>query len=45
MGVFKRWIKSKDGSKAAYWYIRYTVKGKEKWESVGKVVLLCQLRY
>ncbi|MGH7801027.1 MAG: phage integrase [Thermodesulfobacteriota bacterium] len=37
MGVFKRWIKSKDGSKNAYWYIRYTVNGKEKWESIGKV--------
>lgn len=36
MGVFKRWIQSKDGSKTAYWYIRYTVNGKEKWESVGK---------
>jgi len=37
MGVFKRWIKSKDGSKTAYWYIRYTVNGKDNWESVGKV--------
>ena len=36
MGVFKRWIKSKEGSKTACWYIRYTVNGKEKWESVGK---------
>ena len=36
MGVFKRWIQSKDGSKTAYWYIRYWVNGKEKWESVGK---------
>ncbi len=36
MGVFKRWIKSKDGSKTPYWYIRYTVNGREKWESVGK---------
>ena len=36
MGVFKRWIKSQGGSKTAYWYIRYTVNGKEKWESVGK---------
>ena len=37
MGVFKRWIKSKNGSKAAYWYIRYSVNGKDKWESAGKV--------
>jgi len=36
MGVFKRWIKSKDGSKTPYWYMRYTVNGKEKWESIGK---------
>ena len=36
MGVFKRWIKSKDGSNTPYWYIRYAVNGKEKWESVGK---------
>lgn len=35
---FKRWISSKDGSKTAYWYIRYPLgNGKEKWESVGKV--------
>lgn len=40
MGVFKRWIKSKDGSKGAYWYIRYTINGKEKWESVGKVGMI-----
>lgn len=37
MGVFKRWTESKDGSKTAYWYIRYTVNGKDKWESVGKI--------
>ncbi len=37
MGVFKRWRKSEDGSKAAFWYIRYAVNGKIKWESVGKV--------
>jgi integrase len=36
MGVLKRWTKSKDGARTAYWYIRYTVNGKEKWESVGK---------
>lgn len=37
MGVFKRWRKAKDGSKTAYWYIRYSVDGNEKWESAGKV--------
>lgn len=36
MGLLKRLIKSKAGSKNAYWYIRYTVNGKERWESVGK---------
>ena len=36
MGVFKRWIPSKKG-KTAYWYIRYTVNKKPKWESIGKV--------
>lgn len=40
MGVFKRWIKNKDGSERAYWYIRYAVNGKEKWESVGKVGMI-----
>lgn len=37
MGVFKRWIKSKDGAKTPYFYIRYALNGKIKWESVGKV--------
>ena len=37
MGVFKRWIKSKNESKTAYWYIRYSLNGKDHWESVGKV--------
>ena|SRR3990167_9278376 len=37
MGVFKRYVKSKDGVLTPYWYIRYTVNGKDKWESVGKV--------
>ena len=37
MGVFKRHIKSKNGTKSAYWYIRYTAEGRDKWESVGKV--------
>lgn len=36
MGVFKRWRKGEDGSKAAFWYIRYAVNGKIKWEAVGK---------
>jgi len=36
MGVFKRWHEHKDGSKTAYWYIRYTINGKDKWESIGK---------
>jgi len=36
MGVFKRLIPSKKG-KTAYWYIRYTVNKKPKWESIGKV--------
>jgi len=36
MGVFKRLIPSKKG-KTAYWYIRYTVNKKSKWESIGKV--------
>ncbi len=37
MGVFKRLRKSKDGSTAAFWYIRYSVNGEMKWESVGKL--------
>jgi len=37
MGVFKRWIKSKDGKNTPYWYIRFAMNGKMKWESVGKV--------
>jgi len=36
MGAFKRWIPNKKG-KTAYWYIRYTVNKKPKWESIGKV--------
>jgi integrase len=36
MGVFKRWRKYEDGSKAAFWYIRYALNGKIKWEAVGK---------
>ncbi len=37
MGVLKRSVKHKDGTKSTYWYIRYTVNGRDKWESVGKV--------
>ena len=37
MGVFKRWRNSKDGSKIPYWYIRYALNGKIKWEAIGKV--------
>ncbi len=37
MGVFKRTWTNKDGKKAAYWYIRYRVKGKLYMESVGRV--------
>lgn len=36
MSVFKRAIKTKQGN-SQYWYIDYTVNGKRKWESVGKV--------
>jgi len=37
MGVFKRWVKSKESTKTAYWYVRYSINGKDKWESAGKV--------
>jgi len=40
MGVFKRWIKSKDGKNTPYWYIRFAMNGKMKWESAGKVGLI-----
>lgn len=36
MGVFKRRINNKKGN-TAYWYARYRVNGKDKWESLGKV--------
>ena len=36
MSVFKRTIKTKQG-KSQYWYIDYSLNGKRKWESVGKV--------
>jgi len=35
MGVFKRVRKAKDGSENKYWYIRYTINGRDKWESIG----------
>lgn len=37
MGVFKRTREHKDGTKVAYWYIRFALNGKIKWESVGEV--------
>jgi len=37
MGVFKRQRINKEGKQASYWYIIYSLKGKMKWESVGKV--------
>lgn len=41
MGVFKRYTTGKDGTKTAYWYIRYSLgNGKEKWESIGQVGLM-----
>jgi len=39
MGVFKR-IRKLNGKKSEYWYIDYTINGKRKWESVGKVGLV-----
>jgi integrase len=36
MGVFKRTV-IRNESKREYWYIDYTVNGKRKWESVGRV--------
>lgn len=35
--VFKRKIKSKNGNVNEYWYIRYRLHGKDKWESIGRV--------
>ena len=37
MGVFKRIRKNKDGSKTAYWYVRYMVNGRDTWASIGKI--------
>jgi len=39
MGVFKR-TTNRSGKKRGYWYIEYTLDGKTKWESVGKVGLV-----
>jgi len=36
MSVFKRTINTKQG-KSQYWYIDYTLNGKRRWESVGRV--------
>ena len=40
MSVFKKRYKNKGGKTSEYWYIDYTVDGKRKWESVGKVGLV-----
>jgi len=37
MGVFKRTRKKSDGKETKYYYIRYMLYGKMKWESVGEV--------
>jgi len=37
MGVFKRTRKRSDGKETKYYYIRYMLYGKMKWESVGEV--------
>jgi len=37
VGVQKREYIKKDGTKSSYWYIRYSVNGKDIWRSVGKV--------
>ncbi len=36
MGVFKRRVNS-NKKESVFWYIRYSLNGKDKWESVGKV--------
>jgi len=36
MSEFKRSRKDKNGKKKEYWYIRYTLNGKDKWESIGE---------
>ena len=37
MGVFKRSRTNKLGKKVDFWYMRYSLNGKMKWEQVGKV--------
>jgi len=37
MGVFRRTRTNKDGKKTDFWYMRYSLNGKMKWEQVGKV--------
>ena len=37
MGVFKRTRKNAEGKTTSYYYIRYMLNGKMKWESVGEV--------
>jgi len=37
MGVFKRTRTNKHGKKVDFWYMRYSLNGKMKWEQVGKV--------
>ena len=37
MGVFKRTRKKVGGSEVEFYYIRYALNGKMKWESVGEV--------
>ena len=40
MGVFKRTRVTQDGVSNQYWYIRYRVNGKDKYESVGRIPLV-----
>ena len=37
MGVFKRVITRKDGTRVAYWYSRNQVDGRDRWKQIGKV--------
>jgi len=37
MGEFKRLRKNKNGKNKEFWYIRYLLNGKDKWELVGEV--------
>jgi len=40
MGVFKRTRVTKDGVSNQYWYIRYRINRKDKYESVGRIPLV-----